>query len=305
MQMAKPKARYHKGSILVPTECAALSLLLFSAFDTFLLTPNLMIHLLTMRPLFAGLLSVLVFIHSHSVESFRSSVAFPLFRRVNDTVTRRESKSLGARELLPSHKRHIPTQWMQVSRSGVAYSAKLFYIHSRELLPSPKRRVSTLWMQVSRGGAVNSPKLSQWIFPALSSALSYASYNIFIKLGSSSISPLLGGVILQTIAALLGTCLLGVSNDKLAYDKKGIMWSALAGIAVGAAELLSFQVSAMGVEASRSTPVMIGGSVVFGSFLGFALLKERMTIKGWFGVFLVVVGIACVATDPGANMAGH
>lgn len=83
------------------------------------------------------------------------------------------------------------------------------------------------------------------------------------------------------------------------------MWSALAGIAVGAAELLSFQVSASGVEASRSTPVMIGGSVVFGSVLGFALLKERMTIRGWLGVFLVVLGIACVATDPGASVGAH
>ena len=167
------------------------------------------------------------------------------------------------------------------------------------------QRKSAQWLQVSRGGASSSPKLSQWIGPALSSALSYASYNIFIKLGSSNISPMLGGVILQTIAALLGTCLLGASREKVAYDRKGIMWSAFAGVAVGAAELLSFQVSTMGVEASRSTPIMIGGSVAIGSILGAVLLKERMSVKGWFGVFLVVAGIACVATDPGASLAGH
>lgn len=118
-------------------------------------------------------------------------------------------------------------------------------------------------------------------------------------------SPLLGGVILQTVAALLGTCLLGLSREKVIYDRKGIIYSALAGIAVGAAELLSFQVSSMGVEASKSTPVMIGGSVVFGAVLGFCLLKERLTSKGWFGVLLVVAGIACVATDPGAKLGGH
>lgn len=166
-----------------------------------------------------------------------------------------------------------------------------------------------IWINVARGGdgasSSSSPQLSRWIGPALSSAFSYAMYNIFIKLGSSSISPLLGGVILQTVAALLGTILLGISGEKPVYDRKGILYSALAGLAVGAAELLSFSVSASGVQASRSTPIMIGGSVAFGSLLGFVILKERLTSKGWLGVFLVVAGIACVATDPGAKMAAH
>lgn len=61
----------------------------------------------------------------------------------------------------------------------------------------------------------------------------------------------------------------------------------------------------MGVEASKSIPVTIGGSVVFGSVIGFSLLKERMTKKGWFCVLLVVLGVICVATDPGAKLASH
>jgi transporter family protein len=162
-------------------------------------------------------------------------------------------------------------------------------------------------MQLSRGGdTTSSPKLTTWIGPALSSALSYALYNIFIKLGSASIHPVLGGVILQFVAALIGSCLLGVSRDnKLTFDRKGVLWSVCAGIFVGLAEILSFQVSGMGVEASKSIPIMIGGSVAFGSVLGFALLKERMTMKGWFGVLLVVLGVVCVATDPGAKLASH
>ena len=184
--------------------------------------------------------------------------------------------------------------------------AKANAVSSSAVAPPKRQSDGTLTMQVSRGGgASHSPKLSQWIGPALSSALSYASYNIAIKLGSSSISPLLGGVILQAVAALLGSLLLGISNEKLVCDRKGIMYSCLAGVAVGAAELLSFRVSGMGVDASKSTPVMIGGSVVFGAVLGYALLKERMTIKGWFGVLLVILGIACVATDPGAKLAAH
>jgi transporter family protein len=160
-------------------------------------------------------------------------------------------------------------------------------------------------MQLGRGGNTSSPKLTTWIGPALSSALSYALYNIFIKLGSASIHPVLGGVILQFVAASLGSCLLGASRDKLTFDSKGVLWSVCAGIFVGLAEILSFQVSGMGVEASKSIPVMIGGSVAFGSVIGFILLQERMTKKGWFGVLLVVLGVICVAADPGAKLASH
>ena len=162
-------------------------------------------------------------------------------------------------------------------------------------------------MQLHRGGS-QAPKLARWIGPALSSALSYALYNIFIKLGSASIHPILGGVILQFVAALLGTCLLGLSSSRgtvLTCDRIGILWSVGAGIAVGAAEILSFSVSGMGVEASKSMPIMIGGSIVFGALLGFAMLQERMTRRGWLGVLLVILGITCVATDPGAKVSAH
>ncbi len=52
------------------------------------------------------------------------------------------------------------------------------------------------------------PPLAVWIVPALCCAMAYALYNIFIKKGSSHINPVLGGVILQLVAAILGCCLL-------------------------------------------------------------------------------------------------
>lgn len=172
----------------------------------------------------------------------------------------------------------------------------------------PTSRHTQANLLVLRGGTtpLPSPKLIQWIVPALSSALSFGLYNIFIKLSSSSVHPILGGVVLQFVAATLGTIMLGASRDvdKFRFDKRGLLWSICAGIAVGVAEILSFTVSGMGVKASQSIPLMIGGSIVFGSVLGFIVLQERMTVRGWFGVLLVVLGIVCVATDPGAKM-GH
>ena len=148
-----------------------------------------------------------------------------------------------------------------------------------------------------------SPPLSVWIVPALCCALAYALYNIFIKKGSYHISPVLGGVILQLVAALLGSCLLGVLIAKEGYDEvviynaEGIQWAILAGIAVGTAEIVSFFVSSLGVQAMQSIPIIIGGSVMFGTVLGAVALHEALTYRGWGGVLMISIGIGLVGMD--------
>ncbi|KAL9179138.1 hypothetical protein ACHAXT_000180 [Thalassiosira profunda] len=152
-----------------------------------------------------------------------------------------------------------------------------------------------------------SPPLAQWIVPALSCAMAYAFYNIFIKKGSATINPILGGVILQFVAALLGSALLGSllltdKTFKLHYDNDGLLWSVMAGLAVGLAEMLSFVVSGLGVPATHSIPIIIGGSVLFGAVLGLLMLGEQLMVQGWSGVGLLVIGIVCVALDPGEKV---
>lgn len=152
-----------------------------------------------------------------------------------------------------------------------------------------------------------SPPIAVWILPALACALSYAMYNIFIKKGSASIHPVLGGVILQFVAALLGVVLLSyiVAKEQgfqdLNYDSEGIQWAICAGIAVGLAEMISFFVSSLGVQAMQSIPIIIGGSVMFGTILGFVLLGEVLSLQGWMGVGLLILGIFLVGTDPAAS----
>lgn len=129
--------------------------------------------------------------------------------------------------------------------------------------------------------------------------------------GSASINPILGGVILQFVAALFGSLLLLALTVKdggtqgLNYDFMGLIWACCAGIAVGTAEMLSFIVSGMGVHATQSIPVIIGGSVMFGAVLGLLMLGETLMLQGWFGVALLMTGIGFVATDPGGKVAGH
>lgn len=164
-----------------------------------------------------------------------------------------------------------------------------------------------------RGGATvvlsaasAAPALSVWIGPALACALSYALYNLFIKRASASMDPILGGVLLQIVAAALGAGLLVIQRARatapLEVSKLGVRWAVAAGAAVGAAEILSFIISGIGVPASKSIPAIIGGSVVIGTLLGAVWLGEQLTRRGWVGVAFIALGIALVGIDPGASL---
>jgi len=150
------------------------------------------------------------------------------------------------------------------------------------------------------------PHVFVWGIPGALCATSYALYNVFIKLGSYSISPVLGGVILQFVACLLGVGLLVFDRRKSDYnvwqelkesDRVGMIWCCGAGLAVGTAEMLSFYVSSLGVSASQSIPVIIGGSVVFDVILGVSFLNESFGLKAMLGVPVIVAGISSVASS--------
>ena len=148
----------------------------------------------------------------------------------------------------------------------------------------------------------SSPPLGSWITPALICALSYAMYNLSIKKASSSIDHMLGGVFLQVVAATLGGMLFAIKifvgqGSSIVTQKSGVIWSIVAGLAVGAAEILSFYVSSKGVQAMQSIPVIVGGSVLLGTLLGRVWLKEVISTKAWIGVFLISIGIGLTASS--------
>ena len=122
--------------------------------------------------------------------------------------------------------------------------------------------------------------------------------------------PVCGGVLLQFVAAIVGTILWLVKRTKsskaaVVTSGTAMAWAAAAGLAVGAAELLSFFISGMGVQAMQSIPIVVGGSVLMGTVLGRVWLKEMLTWRGWCGVALISIGIALVGLDPGSSGTMH
>jgi drug/metabolite transporter (DMT)-like permease len=78
---------------------------------------------------------------------------------------------------------------------------------------------------------------------------------------------------------------------------EGVQWAVLAGLAVGVAEIVSFFVSSLGVQAMQSIPIIIGGSVMFGTVMGAVALHEELSYRGWLGVVLISLGISLVGID--------
>eukprot|EP00557_Chaetoceros_sp_GSL56_P003059 CAMPEP_0176492538 /NCGR_PEP_ID=MMETSP0200_2-20121128/9060_1 /TAXON_ID=947934 /ORGANISM="Chaetoceros sp., Strain GSL56" /LENGTH=311 /DNA_ID=CAMNT_0017890123 /DNA_START=113 /DNA_END=1048 /DNA_ORIENTATION=+ len=169
-----------------------------------------------------------------------------------------------------------------------------------------------------RGGATASkpnldvvdggPPFGAWIIPALTCAISYALYNVSIKKASSDIDPVLGGVLLQVVAAMMGMIIFfGKSygnTEGHVMNQSGVIWSVAAGISVGMAEILSFIVSGKGVPATQSIPIVVGGSVLFGTLMGQFFLKEVVSYKGWAGILLISSGIVLIGIE-GDRSPGH
>ena len=137
-----------------------------------------------------------------------------------------------------------------------------------------------------------------WLPLALLTALCLALYNFFIKLAANHISPAVGAVVLQLVAAALGPVWLlklKLGGQPMGITSKGLGLAALAGVGVGLAEILTFVVFQRGVHSSVGTPLIVGGSVLLTAVLGVVVLSEGLTMPQAAGLLLIVVGIALLA----------
>ncbi len=100
---------------------------------------------------------------------------------------------------------------------------------------------------------------------------------------------------MQAVAALVGgisLLFLKFTNSPIEISNKGVFYAILAGLFIGLAEIATFFVFSKGVTLSLGLPIIVAGSVVFGSLLGILFLKEVLTPIHLLAMLLVVIGIA-------------
>ena len=128
----------------------------------------------------------------------------------------------------------------------------------------------------------------------------YGGYNFFIKLSSYHINHVLGAAILQGSSLLLGFPILiylQVQGRFIKVTKYGIIFSLIAGLLVGLAEILSFYFLEK-VDASQGIPIIVGGTVLAGAILGIIVLHESLNPFKLAGILMIFSGILMVLITP-------
>lgn len=137
-----------------------------------------------------------------------------------------------------------------------------------------------------------------WLPLAIATAFAFGLYNVFIKMGSNRIDQVLGAVVLQLVAVLLGAAyllILRMGGREIESSPSGLGFAVLAGLSVGIAEILTFYVFSRGAPASLGSPIIMGGSVLVAGIVGVFLLRESLNLYQWAGIAAVVGGIALLS----------
>jgi len=130
-------------------------------------------------------------------------------------------------------------------------------------------------------------------------ALMFGLYNVFIKVSSDHINPVLGAVVLQLVAAVVGLGLLGHlamrSGEALQVSSRGLFLAACAGVAIGLVEILTFAIYGRGLPVAVGNPLIIGGSLLVTTLVGILLLRELVNPLQLFAIALIGAGVGLLA----------
>ena len=134
-------------------------------------------------------------------------------------------------------------------------------------------------------------------------AVMFGLYNVFIKLSAGHIQAVLGAVILQFVAAFLGLGLLLYFKQSqqlvLHVTPRGVSLAVLAGVAIGVVEILTFVIYGRGVAVAVGNPLVVGGSLLVTTGIGWLLLRETLNPWQVFAVLCIVGGVAVLAWQAG------
>lgn len=132
-------------------------------------------------------------------------------------------------------------------------------------------------------------------------ALMFGLYNVFIKLSADHIQAVLGAVVLQFVAAFMGLAWLAWlhlgQGQALSHTPRGLTLAAMAGVAIGLVEILTFVVYGRGLPVAVGNPLIIGGSLLVTTGVGVLLLREALSPLQLGAVGLIGLGIAVFAWE--------
>ena len=145
-------------------------------------------------------------------------------------------------------------------------------------------------------------------------ALFYAGYNVFVRVSGGAVqagatSTIAATITLQAVALTVSLAFLawqtGQGGHSFRLGTNALLWAALAGLCIGAAEIAYFYLFGGIVlprpDASIAIPVIVAGTIVISTLAAVFALGERMTLQNVMGVVLVIAGIALLLRKSAMN----
>ena len=80
---------------------------------------------------------------------------------------------------------------------------------------------------------------------------------------------------------------------------RGVSLAVLAGVAIGVVEILTFVIYGRGVAVAVGNPLIVGGSLLVTTGIGWLLLRETLNPWQVFAVLCIVGGVAVLAWQAG------
>ena len=139
-----------------------------------------------------------------------------------------------------------------------------------------------------------------WLTFALLTIVFYSLFDFLVKLSSSRIHGGLAAFIMNIVSAvvvLIYLIFLASKGEKVIDIKQnGLLFSTLAGLAIGLASIFFVKMFATGTNLSIGVPLIRIGIVLFTSVLGVLLLKETINLKYLVGFILASIGLYLIIT---------
>jgi transporter family protein len=141
--------------------------------------------------------------------------------------------------------------------------------------------------------------MNEWFWYAIGAAVLYGAHQIFTKLAADKISDGLGGLVVESTAALtiltyLAWLRFGGTWNQTA-SAPGVWYSALTGICVGVGTILFFLLFQKGGPLS-AVPVVLAGGAALMAVIGIGAFRETASPLRILGIVLSLAGLYLLKT---------
>lgn len=126
----------------------------------------------------------------------------------------------------------------------------------------------------------------------------FACYQFAVKLSAEHIQELLGAVILQAVAVVVGVFFFWVYREPdvvITYTSNGFKFAIFAGIFVSLAEIVAFYTFSQDISPSVGITLIVGTNILIGLALDYFWLKSTLSSAQLLGILFVLIGIILIS----------